>query len=126
MAKNSGKIFVIDDDESIVEALTYCLQDQGYIVKAVRKAENIVATVCGFAPNIVLLDLFLSGQDGKQIATELKHDKRTENIPIVMFSAHPSGQQEATNLGIAGYLAKPFDTEELLQIIRTHMLPVIA
>lgn len=121
--KLAKRIFVIDDDESIVEALVYCLEDEGYSVKAVRKAENIVKTISEFAPNLVLLDLFLSGQDGKQIATLLKKDRSTQNIPIVMFSAHPSGEQEARGLGIAGYIAKPFDTAELFRVIKTHILP---
>jgi len=122
ITKSTGKIFIVDDDESIVEALVYCLEDEGYTVKAVRKTENIVKTISEFAPSLVLLDLFLSGQDGKQIAAMLKKDRSTQNIPIVMFSAHPSGEQEARGLGIAGYLAKPFDTADLFKVINTHML----
>lgn len=122
MTKSAGKIFVIDDDESILEALAYCLEDEGYTVMAVRKAENIVKTIREFGPNLVLLDLFLSGQDGKQIAALLKKDRDTQQIPIIMFSAHPSGAQEARSLGIAGYIAKPFDTAELFSLIKTHMV----
>lgn len=121
--EKKGNIFVIDDDEAILEALTFCLGDEGYEVKTVRKAENLISTVLQFGADLILLDLFLSGQDGKEIAKELKGEQRTSHIPIIMFSAHPSAHQEAKTLGVAGFLAKPFDTSELFAVIEKHMLP---
>ncbi len=115
------KVFVIDDDEAIVEALTLCLSDGGYAVEAMHKPVNIVDRIAGYSPDIILLDLFLAGEDGRHIAKALKHDVRTAAIPVIMFSAHPAGKAEAAELGVAGFLAKPFALDELFRVIRTHV-----
>lgn len=121
--KTNGKIFVVDDDEAILEAVGFCLGDEGYEVKAVKTAENIRASIVAFGPQLILLDLYLAGHSGKDIAYTLKNDSKTAHIPIIMFSAHPTGAEEAKTLGIAGYLAKPFTTEDLFATVKTHLLP---
>jgi two-component system alkaline phosphatase synthesis response regulator PhoP len=115
------KVFVIDDDEAIVEALTLCLSDGGYVVEAMQKPIHIVDRIAVFTPDVILLDLFLAGEDGRHIAKALKQDERTAAIPVIMFSAHPAGRAEAEELGVAGFLAKPFALDELFRVLRTHV-----
>ena len=68
----------------------------------------------GSSPNLIILDYLLSGIDGKQIARYLKSDKKTQAIPIIMFSAHPFAKKELKDAGVEGFITKPFELNDLL------------
>jgi DNA-binding response OmpR family regulator len=64
-----------------------------------------------------LLDVLLSGKDGRTIARQLKSQEDTKHIPIIMFSAHPSAEQTAREAGADDFIAKPFEIDDLLEKI---------
>ena len=108
----------MDDDEAIVDALSLVLIEEGYEVVAVPKAEKAVAQAKQFLPQVVLLDLLMSGYDGRDICKLLKQDETTKRIPIIMISAHPAAQKEALEAGANDFLAKPFEVADLLAKVR--------
>ncbi|OGG05089.1 hypothetical protein A2Z33_06450 [Candidatus Gottesmanbacteria bacterium RBG_16_52_11] len=107
------RIFIIDDNDAIVEALTFALEAYGYEVRSIRTWNGVRGVTGTAVPDVILLDLLLSGTDGKKVARELRSAARTRNIPIIMLSAHPGGRDAAKQAGVDGYLAKPFDIQEL-------------
>ncbi|MEK7571453.1 MAG: response regulator [Patescibacteria group bacterium] len=115
------KIFIIDDEESIVEALTLLLEDVGYTVFSAKKGKDILQNVRETSPDIILLDLLLSGLDGREICLELKNQSETKEIPLIMVSAHPSAEKSAKEAGSDNFLAKPFETEELLALLDQYL-----
>ena len=72
------------------------------------------------APHIVLLDIWLSGHDGGQIAKDLKAHSKTKNIPVIMLSANNETEKVSKEVGADGFLMKPFDIDELLKLVAKH------
>lgn len=106
------KVLVVDDDEAIVDAVTLLLEDSGYEVESTYNGQETYEKVALFKPDVILLDVLISGTDGRDICNKLKKDKNT--IPIIMISAHPSAMQGAQGCNADDFLAKPFETQELL------------
>lgn len=110
-------ILVVDDDPDILDALQFMLEDAGYSVKTTEKgeyAENLHDSNGGL-PDVILLDVLLSGKDGRLICQKLKSQEETRHIPIIMMSAHNNARQSVASVGADDFIAKPFEAEELLE-----------
>lgn len=119
MDQQAKKILVVDDDPDILDALQILLEFAGYDVKTTEKgdyAENLHDTNGGL-PDLIILDVLLSGKDGRLICQKLKSQQDTKHIPIVMISAHPNAKQSVAAVGADDFMAKPFDIDELLAIV---------
>lgn len=116
-----NKILVVDDDESILDAISMILEDAGYEVEITFKGEETFTKINEFNPDLILLDVLMSGNDGRHICKKLKTQESTRRIPIIMISAHPSAEGSTKECGADDFLAKPFDTTELLTIIKKYL-----
>lgn len=105
-------ILVADDDEAIVEAITMILKEEGYEVSA--ECEGDALKCLERLPDLILLDIWMSGTDGKEVALYFKGHEATKHIPIIMVSANRDGEAIAAEVGAEGFIAKPFDIDELL------------
>ena len=122
MEQQAKKILVVDDDPDILDALRFMLEDSGYEVKTSEKgeyAENLHDTNGGL-PDVIILDVLLSGKDGRLICQKLKSQEETQRIPIIMISAHPNAKQSVSAVGADDFMAKPFDMDELLAKIAQY------
>jgi len=122
MEQQAKKILVVDDDPDILDALRFMLEDSGYEVKTSEKgeyAENLHDTNGGL-PDVIILDVLLSGKDGRLICQKLKSQEETQRIPIIMISAHPNAKQSVSAVGADDFMAKPFDMDELLATIAKY------
>ena len=112
-------LLVVDDDPDILDAMQFMLEDAGYKVTTTEKgeyAENLHDTNGGL-PDVIILDVLLSGKDGRLICQKLKSQEETRLIPIIMMSAHYNARQSAASVGADDFLAKPFEADELLEKI---------
>jgi DNA-binding response OmpR family regulator len=116
--RNLRKILVIDDDEAILDGISLMLESEGYKVNTTPKGEETYQKVAYFKPDVILLDVLMSGSDGREICKNLKGSDKTKNIPIIMISAHPSAGNSSIQFGADDFLAKPFESKELLQRIK--------
>jgi CheY-like chemotaxis protein len=114
------RILVVDDDEGIVDALSLMLKEVGYEVNGILRGEEAYSQTEKFRPDLIFLDILMSGVDGRDICKKLKGDNKTKSIPIVMISAHPSAERHAKIVGADGFLAKPFETDELLDMAQKY------
>jgi two-component system alkaline phosphatase synthesis response regulator PhoP len=113
-----NRILVVDDDESILDAISMVLEDADYDVQTTFKGTETHNRVLSYKPDVILLDMLLSGNDGRHIAKVLKADTKTNHIPIIMISAHPNAEASALESGADDFLAKPFEREALLQKVK--------
>lgn len=113
------KILIIEDDEAIGQALAMSLDYEGFETRVVMKAKTSLKVISTFKPHLILLDLLLSGTDGRDVAHRIKADNASKKIPIILMSAHPTAHTVADELGVEGFIAKPFDTGDLLKKIKT-------
>lgn len=116
------KIWVIDDDEGILEVVNIILTSAGYQVKTSLNGQcfqNINKN--GDRPDLILLDVLLSGEDGRDICKRLKSQEKTKDIPIIMLSAHSSAAKIKDLCGAEAFLAKPFDVDELIDMVDEYV-----
>ena len=121
MQNRPKKILVVDDDPDILEFLQELLELEGYTAVVTDKAEYLKKLHNGSLPNLILLDVMLSGTDGREIVKDLKSREETMHIPVIMFSAHPSAERTALAAGADDFVAKPFEIDELLEKIAMHV-----
>lgn len=112
------KILIVDDDVDILEPLSILLQDEGYIIETTPKGDTVYTLMKKFKPDLIILDLLLSGSDGRKICRRLKENDKTSVIPIIMMSAHPGAKPDAIACGANEFIAKPFESANLLNLIK--------
>ena len=116
-------IMAVDDDPDILDALQFVLEDAGYKVKTSLKGEDAENLTAKNLPALLILDVLLSGKDGRDICKQLKNDPATKKLPIIMISAHPSAEQSIQKVGADAFLAKPFNINELLDEVGRFVKP---
>ena len=121
MQSGSKKILVVDDEPDILEFLQVILEEEGYAVITSDKGEFLEQLHNGELPDLILVDVLLSGKDGREIVKHLKSQEETKHIPVIMFSAHPSAEQTAREAGAEDFVAKPFEIDLLLAKIATYV-----
>ena len=114
------QILVIEDEEDILEIITYNLTNEGYRVAGVTSGEDGLKAAKNAPPNLIVLDLMLPGIDGLEVCKILKHDDRTAHIPIVMLTAQGEETDIVTGLelGADDYITKPFSPRVLIARVR--------
>ena len=75
-------------------------------------------------PSLILLDVLLSGSDGRELCRDIKATPKTKDIPIIMFSGHPGAALQFETYGADDFIAKPFNTEALLEKLHQQMKAV--
>ncbi len=121
MQSKKKKLLVVDDEQDILEFLKVILEDEGYSVVTTDKDDYLERLNNDTPPDLILLDLLLSGKDGREIVKHLKTQENTKHIPIIMFSAHPGAQETTRQAGADDFVAKPFEIDLLLSKIKQHL-----
>lgn len=113
-------IMIADDDPGIVDAIEMLLEFEGYQVRSTIDGAAVL-DMKGALPDVLLLDIWMSGDDGRDICKKLKQDDVTKNIPVIMISASRDIRESAMEAGADDFLAKPFEMNELLNKIKAHI-----
>lgn len=121
MKDDKKKILVVDDDPDILDAVSLLLEGEGYEVSVSERGDGVEDLSDGDLPDLILLDLILSGRDGGDICRLLKSRSETRDVPVVMMSAHSEAEKAASEAGADGFLAKPFEIDRLLQTIQSQL-----
>jgi two-component system, chemotaxis family, chemotaxis protein CheY len=114
-------ILVVDDDPEIVAMLRDFLESEGHTVHTAANGAEALERLADVRPSVILLDMRMPVLDGWGFAKRLQ--ERQERYPIVVMTAAESAQRWADEIGANGYIAKPFDLDELLQKIERHRAP---
>lgn len=113
-------VLIVEDDEDILELITYRLEREAYEVTGVASGEDGVDAARLEKPDIILLDLMLPGIDGLDVCRRLKAEPETSHIPIIMVTA--KGEEAdivaGLELGADDYVTKPFSPKVLIARIR--------
>ncbi len=115
------KILAVDDDLYILDALTELLKYSGYDIYTTPNGDEVFNKIDEHVPDLILLDVMLSGFDGREICKALKTNTKTKNIPVIMISATPNISDSVKHSGANDYIAKPFDISALLDKIEKQL-----
>jgi two-component system phosphate regulon response regulator PhoB len=114
------RILVVDDEEDLLELVSYNLGREGFRVECVATGEAALAAARKNLPDLIVLDLLLPSVDGLEICRRLKADEKTRHIPIIMLTAKSEESDMVTGLelGADDYMTKPFSPRVLLARVR--------
>lgn len=116
MEKEKNHILIIEDNEDILMMLEMMLVNQNYRVSKKADGGNVELFIKETQPDVILMDMLLSGVDGTLVCKLVKEDLSTKHIPVIMISALSQGQEKSEEVGADFFLAKPFEMEDLLAI----------
>lgn len=114
------KVLIAEDDAPILEATKMLLELENYEVIALSDGNSLMKLHKNL-PDVILLDIWLSGANGSEIAKHLKSNENTKHIPIIMFSANRNIENIAKEVRADDFLVKPYDIEELTSIIKKYL-----
>ncbi len=114
------KIFVVDDEEDILDLIEFILLKEKYTVRRFITGEEILQAIQTETPDMILLDLMLPGVDGFDVCRKIKQDRALASIPIIMLTA--KGEEadivSGLELGADDYIVKPFSSRVLIARIK--------
>jgi len=121
--KVQADILIVDDTPANLRLLSQMLVDHGYGVRALTSGARALESVKIAPPDLVLLDIRMPEMDGYQVCERLKSDQNTCEIPVLFISALDDIQDKvkAFNVGGLDYITKPFQIEEVLARVETHL-----
>jgi len=114
------QLLVVDDDPSLLLAVSETLRAEGYEVVTARRASEAMVQVAESLPDLIISDIRMPGMDGYALARNLRSNPRTRLIPIVFLTAKDDLADRITGFrtGVDAYITKPFESEELVVIIK--------
>ena len=116
---NDYRILVVDDEEDLCEILKFNLENEGYEVDTANSAEEALKMNIG-SYNLLLLDVMMGEISGFKMASLLKKDKKTAQVPIIFITAKDTENDTVTgfNLGADDYISKPFSLREVIARVK--------
>ena len=122
-APEKGTVLVVDDNPANLRLLSQLLTRSGYKVRPVRSGASALATAQANPPDLILLDIMMPEMGGYEVCERLKADEQTRDIPIIFISALDTARDkvEAFDAGGVDYVPKPFQVEEVLARVETHL-----
>lgn len=118
-----GSILIVDDTPANLRLLAGLLGNAGYQVRPVRDGQMALNVAQSSLPDLILLDIMMPEMDGYEVCRQLKADQRTREIPVIFISALDDvhDKVKSFSLGAVDYVAKPFQAEEVLARVHSHI-----
>ena len=113
-------VMIAEDDPSIVDVVRAILEIGGYKVATATEGDTL-QTIQSNLPDVLLLDIWLSGEDGREICRQLKQNQQTKDLPVILISASKDLEKSAQDAHADDFLAKPFDMHDLLSKVAQHV-----
>ena len=110
-------IVIVDDSEEILSVMKYFLELRDYSVTTVDSAAELNTIIQSVTPDLILLDIFLNGQDGREVCRQLRRNSATKYLCILMFSASSEALGNYKEYGADGFIEKPFGLDEVVHKI---------
>ena len=123
MESNFGKILVVDDEQDIVEFISYNLKQAGYETATANNGDEAIRKAAIFNPDLILLDVMMPEKDGLQTIQQLRRNPDLDSTIIIFLTAlsDEKSEIEGLKLGADDYIAKPIKPELLLTRLRTAL-----
>lgn len=116
-----ARILLIDDDPDIRNVMSILLKKHDHQVDTAFSRDEVEKFLNGNKPDLILMDVLLSGADGREICRQIKTNDELKAIPVIMFSAHPGAADKISSYGADDFLAKPLNTESLLAKVNEYL-----
>jgi two-component system sensor histidine kinase/response regulator len=121
---NSGKyILIVDDNNKNLQLTATLLKEEGYLISLAQNAEDAMIQLNEIIPDLILLDIMMPGVDGLELCRIIKKNEKLSDIPVIFLTAKSQTEDLAEGFKAGGvdYINKPFNREELLIRVQTHI-----
>lgn len=120
---DKNQIVIVDDNPQSLATLKRILTNQGYQVHPAISGEIALPLISKTLPDLILLDILMPGMNGYEVCQRLKADENTRNVPVIFISAlgETMDKIKAFNVGGIDYVTKPFQIEEVVARVKTHL-----
>lgn len=118
-----AEILVVEDTPASLELLTDLLSGAGYAIRPAQDGRMALRSALARPPDLILLDIRMPGIDGYEVCRRLKAEPRTRDVPVIFLSAlrDTENKVQAFEFGAVDYIAKPYQPDEVLARVRTHV-----
>jgi DNA-binding response OmpR family regulator len=115
-----NRIFVVDDDPAIVEAVRAVLSPEGFEVDGATDSAQALRTILREAPDVLILDVNMPGLNGWEFCDIVRRQSQTHDLPVLFLTGRSEVLDQITSMQSGGtdHLGKPFQAEELRQRVR--------
>ena len=115
------QLLVVDDDASLLLAVSDTLRAEGYEVVTARRGAEAMVRVAEALPDLIISDIRMPGMDGYALVRNLRSSPRTRLVPIIFLTAKDETTDRIAGFrtGVDAYVTKPFETEELVAIVKS-------
>ena len=116
----NGRIFIIEDEPSIIQLVQHNLEKNGFLVSSSLNGNDGLKELKKFQPDLLLLDWMLPDLSGIEICKNIRKDNSFKNLPVIMLTAKGEEEDKIKGLdsGVDDYLTKPFSFNELMARIK--------
>ena len=121
--ENKAAILIVDDEPANLNLLADLLSSAGFTIVAATTGQDALRRAREAQPDLILLDIVMPGLDGYDVCHALKSDSSTQQLPVIFISARDKTADlvKAFQAGGIDYVTKPFQQEELLARVNTHL-----
>jgi CheY-like chemotaxis protein len=110
-------VLVIDDDPDILATVEQILNSEGYEVISAQNGKEALSVLESHRPDVILLDLMMPVMDGWEFRRRLNGHPAAD-IPVIVVSADRDVARKAATINADGYIAKPFDLDDLIDVVQ--------
>lgn len=114
-------IYILEDNDDIRELISFLLEEENYEVKGYPTVSSFQKKMLSAHPDMVILDVMLTDGNGVAVCDELKANKRTNDIPILMMSAHSYASDIKQQCDAEDFISKPFDIDDLVSRVGRYL-----
>ncbi len=113
----AGRVMIFDDDTDLLKVCSIVLKSKNYEVFVFHKCNDILEEVRLVSPHVILMDNWIPDSGGVKATQQIKNDIRFKSVPVIFFSANDRVRELADEAGADFYLQKPFEIDELENVI---------
>ncbi len=115
------RLLIVDDSAALLESMKHILERVGYTVKTLLGPGDIHREIHAFHPDLLILDIALDGEDGREVCRKIKKNAQTENLWVLVFSASLKYLEDYRNYKADDFMEKPFDLRVLVGKIKSGL-----
>lgn len=116
------RILIIDDSKVLLDVMTKFLELKDYRVKTLTSCDQLIGAVNEFDPDIIIIDVFLAGEDGREVCQKLRNNEQLKHLCILLSSGSAEVLKNYKDYGADDFIEKPFDITDLLRKIEDVLL----
>jgi DNA-binding response OmpR family regulator len=120
--KHEVDVLLVDDDKDICIMMEAILKFAEFKVQTCSLPDQLLQMLTASQPKILLMDMLLSGTDGRDVCRKIKSDPATSTIKVIMMSAHPDADKSCREAGADDFIPKPFDLDFFIALIKNQLI----